>query len=292
MTWRTVVVGSRAKLDFKMNYMIVRKEGETNKIYLNEIYALIIESTAVSMTAALLNELVKSKVKVIFCDETRNPAAELIPHHGAYNTSLKYREQIQWNEEMKKIVWTELVREKISNQAKLLVQCHHQIEASMLYTYIEELTLNDETQREGHAAKVYFNALFGKDFSRSQENNINAALNYGYSIILSAINREIAAMGYITQLGLCHKNQFNPFNLGSDLIESLRGVVDSLVVSMNLTNFTKDEKYALVGLLTKEVKIGNTIQLLSGAIRIYCKSIMDALMENDMSVIRFVDYEL
>ena len=51
----------------------------------------------------------------------------------------------------------------------------------------------DSTNREGHAAKVYFNALFGMSFTRSADTPVNAALNYGYSIILSAFNREVAA---------------------------------------------------------------------------------------------------
>ena len=70
----------------------------------------------------------------------------------------------------------------------------------------------DKTNREGHAAKVYFNSLFGKKFTRNDDNNINAALNYGYSILLSTINKEISANGYLTQLGIHHKNEFKSKN--------------------------------------------------------------------------------
>ena len=52
-----------------------------------------------------------------------------------------------------------------------------------LVTYADELEYFDNTNREGHAAKVYFNSLFGKGFSRDDVNDINAALNYGYSIL-------------------------------------------------------------------------------------------------------------
>ena len=76
-----------------------------------------------------------------------------------------------------------------------------------------ELEFGDLTNREGHAAKVYFNALFGKDFSRRSDNDINAALNYGYALILSSINKEIVSCGYLTQLGICHRNEYNDFNL-------------------------------------------------------------------------------
>lgn len=227
MSWRTVVIGSRSKLDFKMNYMIIRKDFETTKVYIDEIYMLIIESTAVSLTAVLLNELIKKKVAIVFCDEKRNPASEVLPLHGSHNSSKRCREQAEWSKDLQAYIWTEIVRHKIMNQADLL-QHQELAEAKLLYQYLDELTLNDETQREGHAAKVYFNALFGKSFSREQDNPINAALNYGYAILLSAVNREIISLGYITQLGLNHCNQFNPYNLGSDLMEPLRGFVDAL----------------------------------------------------------------
>lgn len=77
MSWRTVVISSNAKLDYQMGYMVVRRM-DTTKIHLSEIEMLIIESTAVCLTAALLCELTKKKIKVIFCDEKRNPSSELV----------------------------------------------------------------------------------------------------------------------------------------------------------------------------------------------------------------------
>ena len=90
MSWRTVVISSSAKLDYHMGYMVVRKDEEL-KIHISEISILIIESTAVSLTAALLSELTKKKIKVIFCDEKRNPSSELVPYYGAHDTSEKIK---------------------------------------------------------------------------------------------------------------------------------------------------------------------------------------------------------
>ena len=70
MSWRTVVISRSAKLDYKLDYLVVRQE-EIRKIHLSEISILLIESTQVSLTAVLLNELMKRKIKVIFCDEKR-----------------------------------------------------------------------------------------------------------------------------------------------------------------------------------------------------------------------------
>lgn len=291
MSWRTVVISNRAKLDFKMNYMVVRKVDSLTKIYIQEIYMLIIESTAVSMTAVLLNELAKAKIKVIFCDNKRNPALELISYYGAHNTSGRCRDQIAWREEDKISLWTDIVRSKINNQLRLL-KSRNLTTYKQLESYLLDVLPGDITQREGHAAKVYFNSLFEKEFTRDEENNINAALNYGYMMLLSAINREIASLGYLTQIGLNHNNQFNQFNLSCDLIEPLRGLVDRVVVNMDLNQFSKDEKYRLIGILSEEVRIYNKTYTLTDAIRIYCKSICDALSQSDLYLVRFIEYEL
>lgn len=119
MSWRIVVISRSAKLDYKMDYLIVRQE-EITKIHLSEIYTLIIESTAVSITASLLSELTKRKIKVIFCDEKRNPSSELIPYYGSHDTSAKVRKQVAWSKEVKTDVWTEIVTEKIRKQRDYL----------------------------------------------------------------------------------------------------------------------------------------------------------------------------
>lgn len=290
MSWRTVVVASSAKLDYQLGYLVVRKEDVT-KIHINEIAMVIIESTAVSLTAALLSEMMKRKIKVIFCDEKRNPSSELIPYYGSHDTSIKIKNQIDWSAEIKEAVWTEIVTEKIRKQAEHLRYWNRQ-EADMLEQYIGEIEFGDVTNREGHAAKVYFNALFGMDFTRTAENNINAALNYGYGILLSAFNREIVANGYITQIGLFHNNMFNQFNLGSDLMEPFRPIVDLWVKNMCLDTFEHAEKMEILRMLQKEVLIAGRKEYVSNAIKIYCKSIFDALSDKDTSLIKFYGNEL
>ena len=284
-----MVISSTAKLDYQMGFLVVRQK-DVHKIHINEIAILIVETTSVSLTTALLSELVKKKVKVIFCDEKRNPSSELIPYYGSHDTSVKVKKQIQWTEEFKKSVWTEIVYQKIRKQADFLASVGKQ-EADLLYRYLTEIEFGDVTNREGHAAKVYFNALFGKDFTRSSENSVNAALNYGYSLILSAFNREISINGYLTQLGLFHDNMFNPYNLGSDLMEPYRPLVDQMVRTISPQKFDQEEKRLLIQLLQNEVVIAGRNEYIINAIKIYCKSIFDALNDQDLSQIKFYDYE-
>ena len=290
MSWRVVVITKRAKLDLQLGKMVVRSD-ETVKIVLSEISTNIIESTAVSLTTSLIAELAKRKIKVIFCDEKRNPSCELVNYYGSHDTSNKVRRQIVWKQSTKEAVWTEIVTEKIRKQKELLEALGKE-EAALLSSYLREIVWNDETNREGHAAKVYFNALFGMDFTRTEDNFVNAALNYGYSIILSAFTREVVANGYITQLGLFHDNMFNQFNLASDLMEPFRILVDREVIGMKLLQFEHEEKMQLVNILNQEIQIDGKTQYVNNAIKIYCKSVFDALEEDDSSLIRFYGIEL
>lgn len=286
MSWRTVVVEQRAKLDLSMGYMVVRGQ-ETKRVFLDEMAVLIIENSAVSLTGCLVSELIRRKVKVIFCDEKRSPCAELVPTAGSHDCSRKIREQVAWPEEIKGLVWTEIIGTKIRRQAELLALLEKQQEAALLERYTEELEFNDVTNREGHAAKVYFNALFGMDFTRTAECPVNAALNYGYGLVLSAFNREISASGYLTQLGLHHNSMFNPFNLASDLMEPFRPFIDRAVVEMAPEVFETEEKHFLVTLLHGHVRIGGAQQTMLNAIRIYVKSVFSAIDEKDVSLLRF-----
>lgn len=286
MSWRTVVITRQAKLEEKLNYLYVRDAESTTKIHLSEISVLMIESTAVSLTASLLCELSKRKIKVIFCDEKRSPQSELVSYNDGCDTSLKLKKQIAWTEDFKKAVWTEIVREKILMQANLLYEMKKE-ECDMLYRYIDEICFGDSTNREGHAAKVYFNSLFGKDFTRQNDSPTNAALNYGYSLILSCFNREIIALGYTTKLGLFHDNMFNCFNLSSDLMEPFRPLVDREVCTMFGDAFGKEEKAQLLSVLNQNVQFCGKSQTVANAIHLYCKCVTDALCENDLGKLRF-----
>lgn len=285
MSWRIVVISKRAKLDYQLGYLVVRNE-EVTKIHLSEISTILIESTAATVTTSLLAELTKKKIKAIFCDEKRNPSSELVGYYGSHDTSNKIRKQIQWSRHSKEAIWTEIVTEKIRKQKELLKNMGKE-EAGLLESYLQEIGWNDETNREGHAAKVYFNALFGMTFTRTADCPENAALNYGYSILLSAFAREIVASGYITQLGLFHDNMFNQFNLASDLMEPFRVLIDREVIQMQRKEFTHEEKIQLVNVLNNEVMIDGKTQYVNNAIKIYCKSVFDALNENDSALIRF-----
>lgn len=295
MGWRTVVVTGVSKLDYKMGYLTVRSNDEVKRVHLSEIDTLLIESTAVSLTAYLLVELANEKINVIFCDEKRQPHGTYLPYAGSHDSSQKIRAQAKWSDEKKRLVWQYIVLHKIEGQAAILHFMNKLEEEKKLLSYLTDVTMGDDTNREGHAAKVYFNALFGQDFTREDDDNlINCLLNYGYSILLSTVSREIVNNGYITQLGINHNNIFNELNLACDLMEPFRPFVDYKVLNMlpSTKVFGKDEKHELVRLMEAKIKIDFREQYFPNAISIYCKSILNAIDEGNPSIIKFPMYEL
>ena len=289
--WRIIVVTGRGKLDLRYNSISIRRDNRTDFIYIGEVNTLILETTTISITAALMCELVKQKVKVIFCDEKSNPHFELLPFYGSHDCSAKIREQIAWTDFLKESLWTVIVTEKIENQMKLLKKLNKE-EYRILKEYISQIEHNDNTNREGCSAKIYFSALFGNKFSRNKENSLNAFLNYGYQLLLSAFNKEIVANGYLTQIGLFHKDTLNYYNLSSDLMEPFRVIVDELAYKENPQKFEKDEKRKLQNILNLRFRINNVNHYLSDIIKIYTKSIFDALSSNDLSLVSFFQDEL
>lgn len=289
MAFRTVVINTHSKLEYSLSYLVFRTPETTKKIHLDEVHTLIVESDAVSLTTSLLIELSKRKIKVIFCDEKHNPSAELMPCYGNGNSSKRIKEQMAWKEDVSAGVWQQIIQRKIQNQATYLSKRGSQEAAAMLFGFAKEVAPGDPTNREGHAAKVYFNRAFFEGFTREADCFLNACLNYGYTLLLSEFNRAIVAAGYLTQLGIHHKNEFNDFNLSCDFVEPFRFLVDEKAASLKEGD---DFKAAMKGLLGEDVvQLGKT-QTVANAINIYVSSLFTAIETGDLGKIAFLDYEL
>lgn len=287
MGWRTVVINKNCKLSYKNDYLIIRSE-DLQMIHLSEINTIIVENGMASITSYLINELSEKKIKLIVCDEKHNPSCEMVPYYGSFNTSKKVMNQVNWSQERKNLSWQQLIKYKIHNQAMLLKKLNIN-GFDKLLEYEEQVEIADKTNREGHAAKVYFNLLYGMDFNRSEPDNTNISLDYGYTILLSLMNREVVSKGYITQIGINHKNEFNQFNLSCDLMEIFRPLVDEIVYENREFVFDKEYKYKLVNVCNREIYIQGKKQYLSNAIQIFINSVFDFLENTEES--KILNYE-
>jgi CRISPR-associated protein Cas1 len=255
--------------------MVVRSE-TTTMIHLSEIRSIVADTTAIYFSAYLLNELAKTKIPVLFCDEQHNPSGQYLPLYGAHNTSKKISEQVKWDKHLADELWAFIIKDKITKQADVLSD--RKIDtAAMLYVYASDVQPGDPSNREGHAAKVYFNSLFGNDFSRDKDIATNACLNYGYAVILSSFNKEIVSRGYLTQLGINHHNEFNQFNLSCDLMEPFRPFVDRFVADWEYDVFNDTVRIELANLINEEVFYRDGKYKLSSVIALFVKDCIDVM---------------
>ena len=280
MSFRTVVITRQSKISYKNRFLVVKQDNDEKYIHLSEIDTIIVDCISVSISAYLLKEIADAKINMIFCDEKHNPFGELSPYYSRHNSSKKIKEQIKWTNKYKDDLWMKIVKNKILNQSLMLNKIKND-KYDLLNSYIDEVVSGDKTNREGHAAKVYFNALFGKDFVRNNNDNINAALNYGYAILLSTINKEVIASGYLTQLGIHHKNEFNEFNLSCDLMEPFRVIVDNFVYFNQERELNTNYKLDIVNILNNTYKYQNKSYTLKDIIGLFVKNTLNNIDNTD-----------
>lgn len=274
--FRTVLIESPCRLSYKSGYMVVRKDEETAKIHLSEISSVTLHTQQAYVSAYLMSELAKNKISLVISDERHNPVGQYLPLYGAHNTTKRIAEQLAWGEPIKKRVWQKVVREKIRQQASVLAD-RDLSEAKTLKGAVDEVRSGDVTNREAHAARIYFQALFGQGFSRDINCAVNDALNYGYSILLSTVNREIVSRGYLTQCGICHRNEYNEFNFACDLMEPFRPVVDRAVDDWVAGEFDSGARRMLADLPNKVVSYRDGAYKLGSVVSLFVQDCLNAL---------------
>lgn len=289
MSFRTVVISKQSKISYKNRFLVVKQENDEKYIHLSEIDTIIVDSIAVSISSYLLKELSDNKINIIFCDEKHNPFGELKSYYLAHNSSKKIIIQNKWSQKTKDSLWQLIVKNKITNQALMLNKIKSD-NYNLVLSYVSMVTLGDKTNREGHAAKVYFNALFGNTFVRNNSDEINAALNYGYAILLSTVNKEVISNGYLTQLGIHHKNEFNQFNLTCDLMEPFRIIIDNFVYYNQDRKLDKDYKLDIVNIFNNYFLYQNKKYILKDIIKMYIKNTLDCI-DNLDNYKEFIYYE-
>lgn len=286
MGWRTVVVNTHSKLSYKNNHLIFKDASRTELIHLSEVDILLLETTDIVLSTMLIKRLMDENILVIFCDDKRLPTAYLMPYYGRHDSSLQLSRQIAWREDVKAQVWTTIIAQKILNQALYLGNCGFLEKSQSVIDLYHGLDLFDPSNREGHAARIYFNTLFGNDFSREQESDINAALDYGYTLILSMFAREIVLSGCMTQFGLKHANQFNQFNLASDIMEPFRPIIDRIVYENRSSSFVKIKR-ELFTIFSDTFHYNEKDMYLSNIVSDYTKKVIQALNQPEKGVPEF-----
>lgn len=286
MSFRTVVITKESKLSLRMNHLVVKNE-KVQQIPLGEILTLVIENPNITMTAHLLNALTEHKIITIVCGKERLPQTIVHSIYGHHRQSRLIEEQFNWDEKLKDELWKKIICLKILHQKKVINKYFKKLDTSNFDRYIDETLSGDSTNREGHAAKVYFNIIFGEELTRETDHSFNAALNYGYQILLSVLTRTIVCKGYLSEIGISHHNEYNLYNLSSDLMELLRPLIDDIVLAEIGTHFDKEAKRKILDIFNKKIIVNKKAYYLVHGVEIYVDSVFKFLKTGDEKVLKF-----
>ena len=287
MGWKTVVIGTECQVSLTLDRMRITMNDEYLNVPLTDINTVIFTHQKAVITSSLIAALIDANISIIICDNKNDPIGIFQPFNGHSLVFKQLNNQLNWKITRKKKLWKYIVEEKIQSEFEclnFLSPLKDNIE--VLKKYKSEVLNNDDTNREAASAKVYFIALFGKSFSREDNCAINAGLNYGYKIIASHISRCLASRGLITQLGIHHKGEANPFNLTYDFIEPFRYVVDMFVHEYINEKFGVKEKRMLIDLLQSKIFINNKWMRLVDASEDILDSYIAFLNESNDSILR------
>lgn len=286
MGWKTVIIASEAKVSLSLNKLKITIGNEFQNVPLGDIDTVIFSHNRVIITIPLLSALVENNINIIICDEKNDPIGIFQPFNGHSLVFKRLNAQINWKLTRKKKLWKRIIELKIQSEIDALILEKRQVKViEQLKVYRESVYTDDQTNREAASARMYFTEMFGDGFTRDIPNIQNYALNYGYKILASYISRCIASRGLITQLGIHHIGESNPFNLTYDFIEPLRAIIDLWVIESITDTFNAPLKQELIGILNYRVYVKDKWMRLNGAIEDIVDSYIAYLDERSNEVL-------
>ena len=288
MGYRQVIIKKSEKLHFKDKQLIIDKDNQSTKIPLEDINYILIEDSTTIITTRLLAELGKNAISLIVCDERFDPTSIMYPYNYHFKQLDVFTHQLEIDDSIKNEFWNQIVKRKIENSIRVLeMTSKEEFPISKLNEYINEVIDGDSKNREGLAAKIYFRSIFGSDFIRFYDDNINAALNYGYTILASAIIRNLAVYGLNTYLGIHHNSKINNFNLAYDFLEPYRSVIDKFVYDNKADRvlpLSFEFRKKLINLLNKEVLHQNKKYTIEYSISLLIKSYIKSFSTGEIKL--------
>jgi CRISPR-associated protein Cas1 len=218
-----------------------------------------LEHQQISITHYLLDKLVANNVAVITCNNTHHPTGLLMPLESNTLQSERFRAQIDATEPLKKQLWQQTVKAKITNQAAVLNKWN--IKHKLLINLADDVKSGDTGNCEATAAAFYWQNIMPiawQFFRRREGPPPNNLLNYGYAIVRACMARSIVGAGLLPTLGIFHRNRYNAYCLADDIMEPYRPFVDIIVRGIidetsHVENLTPEFKNRLLKIPTVDV---------------------------------------
>ena len=272
MIKRTLYFGNPAYLSLKLKQLVVRlpqpegdekdEKANTRTVPIEDIGVVILDHKQITVTQALLAELLDNNCAVITCDSHQLPVGLLLPLAGNTIQNERFRNQLDASLPLKKQLWQQTIESKIRNQAAMLEYTTGEVHNNML-KWSDSVKSGDTENMEARAAVYYWKTIFPDNpyFVRDHEGGgANALLNYGYAILRAIVARALVASGLLPTLGIHHHNRYNAYCLADDIMEPYRPYVDKVVVDIlnedPEAEITTTTKIKLLNIPVTEVVIG------------------------------------
>ena len=290
MGWKTIIIGCESKVSLTLNRMRITIDDEYQNIPLSDIDTVIFSHIGVVITIPLLSKLVENNINIIVCDDKNDPIGIFQPFNNHSLVFKRLNNQLNWKLTRKKKFWKIIIEQKIQSEIDALtIEKKNDLVIKQLNVYKDSVYTDDQTNREAIAARSYFQELFGNGFTRDDNNVVNAALNYGYKIIAIYISKCITSRWLITQLGVHHIGESNPFNLTYDFIEPFRVFIDLWVYENIKSSFSTYEKTEIINILNYKINVNHKWIRLCDAIEDIIDSYIAFLDERENNIIT-IDY--
>lgn len=291
MTYRCVYIRKAERISLKDNNLVVKNEEKEVFVPLEDISIILMEDQKSVVTTRLLASLSSHYIGLIVCDEKYKPVSITLPLAMHYKQLSVFNLQMKVKKPLHSQMWELIIRSKISNQRRVLeLTTKDQFAIDKLFELEKLVRSGDKGNIEAVAAKVFFNGLYGKAFSRRQKNEdeINSALNYGYTMLSANLSRLLTMYGFNTVLGIHHCSMTNNFNLTYDLVEPYRPLVDYYVYGV-LDDLTYPLplliREDLIRILVQTIRLNNKNYLVEFAMEEMVMSYIKALEVSDAKVL-------
>ncbi len=272
MVWRSVVINQPAKLK-REHFALVIEQESSARVPFEDIAVIVLHHREITITHPVLSACAEYGIGLFSTGDNHQPNGIFLPYLAHSRATRMMRLQLAIDRPLAKRTWAEIVRAKISNQARCLKFTHALTQLARvedLESLARRIRSGDPDNLEAQASAIYFRALFGANFDRAQGVWTNAALDYGYSIFRGAIARGLVAHGFMPSIGLFHRNEQNSFNLADDVIEPFRPIVDLHVAKMRPADdsipLAPAHKADLIALLNIDVRMPRGVMAALSAI--------------------------
>lgn len=288
--FRTLLIEEGERLSVAHQVLQIEKQGRRIPVPIDDIYCIVLDNLKAVVTTAAINALCTAGAHIVICNEKHLPSAVIYPeliHYAPYRVVTK---QMGMTQGWKDALWDKIVKGKLANQAETLRLCTGDMDAyHRLMELADEVEEGDSGNREGIGAKLYFRHFFGDGFVRMEDDGINHAMNYGYTILRTAMIKTLYTFGYYPLIGIHHIGYGNAFNLGDDLMEPFRPVVDMWVELHHeelLGDLTSQQRRSLVNLLNQEMDYDGCRMKIRNVMARYVKQYTSAIEKESVELLR------